>query len=190
MRRVAAVMALALASTPALAAAQPAPERVALCESCHGKDGNSATPKTPSIAAQPVIYLENQLVYFREELRNAPVMQGVAKGMKDEEITALARYFASRRATPTATRPPDADVTEKGRALIDKLHCGQCHLPELRGREQMPRIASQREDYLVEAMLGYRDGKRTGADTTMTEALYGTTDADIAALAAYVSRLQ
>jgi len=183
-------LAAAVALVPAVAAAQPAPERIALCESCHGKDGNSTTPKIPSIAAQPVIYLENQLVYFREELRNAPVMQGVAKGMKDEEIGALARYFSSRRALPTATRPPDADITEKGRALVEKLHCGQCHLPELRGREQMPRIAAQREDYLVDAMIGYRDGKRTGADTTMTEALYGVSDADLQALAAYVSRLQ
>lgn len=185
MRRLAAAMVLA----PLVAAAQPAPDRVALCESCHGKDGNSSTPKIPSIAGQPVTFLENQLVYFREELRNAPVMQGVAKGMKDEEITALARHFSARKATSTATRPPDADVTEKGRALVEKMHCGQCHLPELRGRDQMPRIAAQREDYLVEAMIGYRDGKRTGADTTMTEALYGLTDADLQALAAYISRL-
>ena len=183
-------LAAAMLLVPAIAAAQPAAERIALCESCHGKDGNSTTPKTPSIAGQPVTYLENQLVYFREELRNAPVMQAVAKGMKDEEISALARHFASRRATPTATRPPDADITERGRALIEKLHCGQCHLPTLQGREQMPRIAAQREDYLVEAMTGYRDGKRTGADTTMTEVLYGVSDADVQALAAYVSRLQ
>ena len=53
----------------------------------------------------------------------------------------------------------------------------------------MPRLAGQREDYLVDAMIGYRDGKRTGADTTMSEVLYGMSDADIKALAAYLASL-
>ena len=38
-------------------------------------------------------------------------------------------------------------------------------------------------------MIGYRDGKRTGADTTMSEVLYGASDADIKALGAYLARL-
>ena len=37
-------------------------------------------------------------------------------------------------------------------------------------------------------MIGYRDGKRTGADTTMSEVLYGMSDADIAALAHFMAR--
>ena len=32
------------------------------------------TALTPSIAGQPVTFIENQLVFFREGLRNAPVM--------------------------------------------------------------------------------------------------------------------
>lgn len=44
------------------------------------------------------------------------------------------------------------------------------------------------EEYLVDAMVGYRDGKRSGADTTMTEVLYGVSDADIKALAHYLAR--
>ena len=52
----------------------------------------------------------------------------------------------------------------------------------------MPRIAGQREDYLVSTMIAYRDGKRTGADTTMSEALYGASDADIKALGHFLAR--
>lgn len=180
---------LLLLLASAMAGAQPSPERVKLCESCHGAGGNSGVAKTPSIAAQPVTYLENQLVYFREDLRNAPAMQQVAKGMKDEEITALARHFAAQKAVVVATGE-DADAAARGKALVDRLHCGECHLPALQGRDQMPRLAAQREDYLFEAMVGYRDGKRTGADTTMTEALYGVGDADLRSLAAYISRLR
>ena len=59
----------------------------------------------------------------------------------------------------------------RGKQLAESMHCGQCHLPKYEGRAQMPRLAGQREDYMIDAMIGYRDGKRTGADTTMSEVL-------------------
>jgi cytochrome c553 len=161
---------------------------VALCESCHGPGGNSMIAGTPSIAAQPEIFLENQLVYFREGLRNAPVMQAAAKDMKDEDITALAKHFSAQKSLPPAS--DRAPVSTRGRELAESMHCGQCHLPSYQGRAQMPRLAGQREEYLVHAMICYRDGKRTGADTTMSEVLYGVSDADIAALARYLARLE
>jgi cytochrome c553 len=52
----------------------------------------------------------------------------------------------------------------------------------------MPRLAAQREDYLVETMKAYRENKRTGADTTMAEVMRGVPDADIAALAHFLAR--
>jgi cytochrome c553 len=162
---------------------------VALCESCHGPGGNSATAGTPSIAAQPQVFIETQLVYFREGLRNAPVMQPIVKGMKDEDITALAKHFAAQKAVAVAAKPQKA-LADRGAQLAGVMHCGQCHLPDYAGREQMPRLAGQREEYLVHAMTGYRDGTRTGADTTMSEVLYGVSDKDIAALAHYLSRLE
>ena len=52
----------------------------------------------------------------------------------------------------------------------------------------MPRLAGQRQDYLLETMRAYRDGKRTGADTTMSEVLYGVRDADICVLGHFLAR--
>ena len=174
----------------AFAHAQPAADKLRLCESCHGAGGNSTTEAIPSIAAQPVTFLENQLVYFREDLRNAPVMQGIAKGMKDEDITALARHFSAQKARVLATAPADKALQGRGAALIEKNHCGQCHLDKLQGQNQMPRLAGQREDYLLPTMIAYRDGKRTGADTTMIEVLSGFKDEDLKALAHYIARLE
>lgn len=179
-------VALLLASVHAHAA--PATERLAACEACHGRNGNSTVAGTPSIAAQPVTFLENQLVFFREGLRNAPVMEQVAKGMKDEDITALARHYSAQKADPGALEPPFRSLIVRGRELGTARHCGQCHLPSYEGRAQIPRLAGQREDYLTLSMIGYRDGKRTGADTTMTEVLAGMSDADIKALAHFLAR--
>lgn len=179
---------LALLATSCLPApAADVPEQASFCETCHGKGGNSTLAGTPSIAAQPATFLENQLVFFREGLRNAPVMEPVAKKMTDAEITALARHFAAQPARSVAG-PAEPASMARGKQLAETLHCGQCHLPKYEGRAQMPRLAGQREDYMVEAMIGYRDGKRTGADTTMSEVLYGMNDADIKALAHYLAR--
>lgn len=160
---------------------------IALCESCHGPGGNSSTERLPSIAAQPATFLENSLVYFREELRHAPVMQGIAKTLRDEDITALAKHFSAQKATPAGGAQDEA-LAARGRELAGKLHCGQCHMSRFQGQGQMARLAGQREDYLLEALVGYRDGKRSAADTTMTEVLIGTSDADLRALAHFLSR--
>ena len=175
---------------PAPLLAQTTPARIASCEACHGPGGNSTTPLIPSIAQQPLTYLENQLVFFREGLRNSPVMEQALKDVKDEEIVALSRHFAAQKAKVVTGVGLDAAKVARGNELSKKNHCGQCHLPKYEGRAQMPRLAGQREDYLLHSMIGYRDGKRTGADTTMSGILHGMSDADLAALAHYLARVE
>lgn len=170
--------------------AQTTPARIAACEACHGPGGNSATPLVPSIAQQPLTYLENQLVFFREGLRNSPLMEQVLKDVNDEEITALSKHFAAQKAKVSAATSADPAKVARAAELSKKNHCGQCHLPKYEGRAQMPRLAGQREDYLLHSMIGYRDGKRIGADTTMSGILHGMSDADLAALAHYLARVE
>ena len=176
-----------------LVSAAAAQERLPQCAGCHGADGNSENPGVPSIAGQPKLFLETQLVLFREEVRVLPRMKpaakGVVKGLSDREITRLAEHFAALLARSSASGPAEPAQLARGRELAGKLHCGSCHLPNFRGRQQIPRLAGQREDYLTESMLGYRDNPRGGADTIMAAALYGLSDADIGALAHYLSRL-
>jgi cytochrome c553 len=166
-----------------------AQERVALCAGCHGADGNSQTPRVPSIAGQPRLFIENQLILFREGLRVSPEMQPAVQGLTDKEIISLARHYAALPARPAGSGAPDPAQVERGVALARTLHCGSCHLPDFRGREQMPRLAGQREEYLVESMLAYRDNRRAGGDTIMAAALYSVSDADIRAIAHYLARL-
>ena len=162
----------------------------AACEVCHGKGGNSVIPGTPSIAGQPKTFLVNQLVFFREELRASPIMQPVAKGMSDRDAIAYADHFSKSAARVVDTAATDARLQKRGRELAGAMLCGQCHLPTFRGREQMPRLAGQREDYLHEAMRAYRDNRRTGADTTMAGVLHGVGDDDIRALSHFLARLK
>jgi cytochrome c553 len=41
---------------------------------------------------------------------------------------------------------------QAGRALISRHHCTSCHDLDLAGRENIPHIANQREDFLVKTM--------------------------------------
>ena len=69
------------------------------------------------------------------------------------------------------------------------MNCGVCHLPDYRGREQIPRLAGQREDYLLRTLREYRDNKRAGTDTSMNAVVYAVPDADLAALAHYLAHV-
>jgi cytochrome c553 len=165
-----------------------AQERLPLCATCHGPDGNSANPQIPSIAAQPRLFLENQLILFREELRKSEQMAPVVKGMKDPEVIRLAEHFSRQPAKVMEAGAADKALTRRGARRAKELRCGICHLSDFRGQNQIPRLAGQREAYLEAQMLAYRDGKRTGGDTIMAATLYGVTDADIKALAHFLSR--
>jgi cytochrome c553 len=73
-------------------------------------------------------------------------------------------------------------------ARAKALRCGTCHAPDFRGHNQVPRLAGQREEYLASEMRAYRDDQRKGGDTIMAAALYGVSDADIRAIAHFLSR--
>ena len=163
--------------------------RTAACAECHGADGNSVTAGKPSIAAQPRVFLENYLVLTREGLRGSEEMQALLKDVPDNDIAALAKHYSALPTRPDSGSI-DKKLFEKGKEIASSYHCGSCHLPDFRGREQMPRLAGQREEFLAEAMLQYRQNRRPGGDTMMNAALYGIPDEDFKALAHYFSRLK
>lgn len=160
-----------------------------ICIACHGPGGNSASPAIPSIAGQPKLFIENQLVLIREELRPSPQMLSVVKGMNDAEITRLAEHFSKLPAKSAETGQADPRLAQRAIERAKALRCGVCHLADFKGQKQVPRLAAQREEYLAAEMRAYRDNKRKGGDTIMAAALYGVSDADIDALAHFMSRL-
>lgn len=170
------------------AAQAQVPGKAAACAGCHGADGNSATAGTPSIAAQPKIFLENYLVMTREGIRGSAPMQALLKGVPDKELVALAAHYSKLKAkAPEEKRDPK--LFNRGKEIAAKNRCASCHDKTFHGREQMPRLAGQREEFLAEVMLQYRQNRRPGGDTQMSASLYGIPDADFKALAHYFSRL-
>jgi cytochrome c553 len=72
------------------------PAAVALCASCHGPDGVAITDEYPSLAGQHADYLEQAVKAYRKGTRQNAIMTGFAATLKDDDITAIAHYFAQQ----------------------------------------------------------------------------------------------
>jgi len=169
--------------------AQTLQERLQLCGTCHGENGVSKMEKTPSLAGQPELFLTNQLILMRDKLRKSEVMEPFVKGLTDPDVIALSAHYAKLEPQGSG-ETVDQTLAAQGAELAQKLFCPSCHLPSYAGREQMPRLALQRLDYLVESLTAYREGRRSGIDTSMNAVMYGASDQDIRALANYLASLR
>jgi cytochrome c553 len=113
-------------------------------------------------------------------------MAPFVKGLTDAEILALAAHYAKLAPEPSP-EPVDQALAARGAELARTMHCGSCHLPNYVGREQMPRLAQQRIDYVIDSLIAYREGKRYGADTSMNGVMYEVSNQDIRALAHFLA---
>lgn len=172
-------------------AAEPAvdEQKIASCRSCHGADGNSPFENIPSLAAQPATYTGMQIFLYRTNQRKIPEMNAAVAHLADRDVADIAAYFERQKPSPP---PEDADPGRmtRGQALARQHHCDSCHLPNFAGQNQMPRLAGQREDYLVKAMRDYKSGMRAGFDGMMNAVLHPLDDAGIRELAYYLARLR
>ena len=188
MRSLAVAVLVLLTALPVAAATLE--ERLAPCLSCHGETGHSAIPEVPSLGAQPVFYVTIQLFMFRERLRVVEPMNEMTKGLSDEDLRRMAAMIAQLPPPPSAAEPPDPTRLERAQALIQQHRCNFCHNPDFSGEQNVPRLAGQREDYLVKALREYKSNTRRAYDTAMADVMYAVTDADILDLAHFLARLR
>ena len=79
---------------------------------------------------------------------------------------------------------------ERGRALAEQNRCNFCHQGNYAGEQNVPRLAGQREDYLVKSMRDFKNNLRRGYDASMADVLYSVGDEQILDLAYFLARLR
>jgi cytochrome c553 len=92
-----------------LSAIGDAERGIRACEICHADAGVGIAPSFPYVAGQYAYYTEKQLLQWKAgERRNDPLgaMAEIAERLDDEEIRALALYFARVRPPPDALSSP------------------------------------------------------------------------------------
>src|SRR6202047_2929190 len=165
------IAALAFASLAFSAGAETIEERAATCFACHGERGQSETENTPSLGAQQPPYALIQLFMFREKLRAFEPMNEMAKALTDDDLRTFFEFIGK---LPKPAPPADAGDParlQRAQALVQQHRCNNCHNADFSGRDNVPRIADQREDYLAKTMLEYKDNSRHGYDATMADVL-------------------
>jgi cytochrome c553 len=186
MRKILAALALILAVSPLRA--ETIQERAAPCLACHGEKGQSETENTPSLGGQQAPYALIQLFMFREKLRVFEPMNDIAKAFTDDDLRTFSDFIAT---LPKPSPPADAGDParmQRAEALIQQNRCNSCHTTDFSGRDNIPRIADQREDYLAKTLREYKDNSRHGYDGTMAEVLQPVTVEQIADLAYFLAR--
>lgn len=157
------------------------------CANCHGEGGNSTNPDTPNLAGQNTSYLLEQLKQFADGRRKNPFMEGMIKALNPEERVGVVLHYAHQ--TVTYKPATNAALAAKGQEYYNKI-CFRCHGEQGRGDDRIARIAGQQPGYLALTLRRYRDGSGVRADPLMAANTKSMTDADIAAVVAYVASMK
>jgi cytochrome c553 len=170
-------------------AADDIEQKAQICAACHGANGVPINSTTPVIWGQDEGYLYLQLRDFKRGTRKNPLMEPIAAQLEKADMFALAAYF-KRKAWPDLGQPaaPD-DVAAKAESAAKSIGCRGCHLDHFQGDGSTARLAGQWQPYLLNTMMGFRDGSR-GNNPGMSDLMKATPADDLEALSKYLAGLQ
>lgn len=163
-RRARAALAAAGLLTLGATAAQAAPPdavtmMAGTCVGCHGMNGTSLGPASPTIAGMAEDTFIDAMKSFQDGSRPATVMDRIAKGYTEDEIKQMAAYFAK---LPFGRAPNKVDAAKV--KVGQKLHnefCKKCHVDNGKKDEDGSNVlAGQWLPYLQFAMDDFTSGKR------------------------------
>src|SRR5262250_1431770 len=96
----------------------------------------------------------------------------------------------NRRRPKPPVDPEDPARLVRDQALAERNHCNVCHRPDFSGQNNVPRLADQREDYLLKTLRDYKNGARRGYDASMAEVLQPLDNAQLIEFAYYLARVR
>ena len=153
------------------------------CLGCHGIEGyKNAYPmySVPELRGQNAEYLAIALHGYRDGDRAHITMHSQTETLSDQDMADAAAFLAGK---PLVSSGKAAGTPPQAAQL-----CVSCHGPDgVAVAPIYPSLAGQHEDYIVRALDEYKHGGRK--NLVMKQFASNLSDADIAAVAAYFSRL-
>jgi cytochrome c553 len=159
------------------------------CAACHGADGNSVAGMFPNLAGQSWRYIYIQLKDFKEGRRSNPVMSPMAVPLSKQDMIDIANYFAAQAAKPSTFKADEAKI-RLGKAKSDETLCAMCHLGGFIGQNEIPKVAGQQYEYIVQQLQDFKARKRTNDAGNMTSVAQTLSEKDIENLAHYITSLR
>jgi cytochrome c553 len=163
------------------------------CARCHGFDGASdGSGAFPRLDGQSPQYLAEQLRHFASGARQNALMQPIARGLNDDEIDAVAQYYASLHAVPFPSRPVPAQLRDRGKQVAEVgdlsvrvQACESCHGPNGEGEpiSGVPYLGGQYSHYISVQIQMFRQGYRKSQQ--MFVPAHNLNEQDVLAVADY-----
>lgn len=169
------------------------------CISCHGTDGNGATPPNPDypkLAAKQPEYLLKQLKDFKSGKRRNDIMAGMAAALSPDEMADLAVYFGAQKIRPDPVSKPQ--LIESGKKFYTDGNpdqgvpaCAGCHLPDGGGSSTYPHLAGQGASYVYQQLKRFASGERDNDRGLVMQSLaMRMTEEEMLAVSEYISSLK
>jgi len=167
------------------------------CEVCHGvsAQGYPGYYPIPRLAGQQVDYIKSQLQGFAEQKRTNNIMFNIGHVLSPAMITALATSFHDLDPKPLGGAPKE--LMAEGKKIYDEgvpsanvVACASCHGRDAKGNGQFPRLAGQLYPYVSLQLTNWSKERGEALSSVMAPIARGLNDAQIKAVAAYVSYLE
>lgn len=154
------------------------------CAGCHGTNGASAGEYMPTIGGLDKGYLVSVLDDYKTGLRPSTIMGRIMRGYTDQEVVAIAAFFAAQPWVST-DRIARAKLDVRGQE-IHAQQCDTCH--EDGGRvqkDESPRLAGQWAEYTRYVLEGCREQGKRCEPRKMGERVMSLSDEELESLAQY-----
>ena len=130
------------------------------CAGCHGTNGSSHGPATPTIAGLSTVYFVDAMKEYKEGTRPSTIMTRIAKGYSEEEFKLMADYFAKQKFVRRNQAYNESGANSG--ASLHKSYCAKCHEDNGRASEDDTGVlAGQWKPYLTYTMKDFVDGTRS-----------------------------
>lgn len=165
------------------------------CFVCHGVDGETSSQAFPCLAGQHAKYLARQLADLQSGRRKSGTMQPMFEGLVAEDFDALGAYFESRPAEPhpvadDALARSGREIFLAGKPAAGVAACTSCHGPNGHGTDTLPRLAGQHALYIENQMRAFTRRERSDEGGLMRVIAVGLSEAELRAVATYISDLK
>jgi cytochrome c553 len=160
-----------------------------VCAACHGADGNAPAAIFPNLAGQTWRYIYIQLKDFKEGKRSNPLMTPMVEALSRQDMINIANFYAGQPAKPSPFKAEESKI-KLGKAKADETLCTMCHLGAFAGQNEVPKVAGQQYDYIVQQLRDFKTRKRTNDAGSMTSVAQTLSDADIENLGHYITNLR
>ena len=117
-----------------------------------------------ALRADPAFHVPRKAAHLRADERDG-------KGADRRRLRLFSDFIARMPKPAPPAEAGDPARMQRGQALVQQHRCDTCHNPDFSGKENVPRIANQREDYLAKTLREYKDNSRHGYDGSMADVM-------------------